>query len=296
MDRLAILEADATLLRRSSALFFFKLCVWSALLLGGGYLAMFVPGWSKALGFVLLALGIAHGVELQHQALHHTGFRSVALNRGVGFLLGLPILISFSHYRDRHLHHHKHVGTDDDSEFFQYSKENNDNRLALIANLLMLPHWRRVGGLCIAAWSGRDIGRVYRPSNERPIRMEYRLFALYACAVLAGAILVGGVFWLFVIGPLLAAPVHTLIELPEHLGCDKSESIFQNTRTIRSNRFMTWLMNGNNYHVEHHLLPAVIPERLHLLHAHIHGEITFLNESYLEFILERIGRREVVNV
>jgi fatty acid desaturase len=89
--------------------------------------------------------------------------------------------------------------------------------------------------------------------------------------------------------PLLfvAAPVHAIIEMPEHYHCDTgSTEVFANTRTIRSNDFLTWFTNGNNFHVEHHLLPAVGVERLRELHERIAPRIDHLYPSYVAFFCE----------
>ena len=66
---------------------------------------------------------------------------------------------------------------------------------------------------------------------------------------------------------LSAEAAHFLIELPEHFGCDKpTRDVMTNTRTVMASRFMFWLTNGNNYHVEHHYSPQVPVERLPELH------------------------------
>lgn len=266
-------------------IFLAKVVVWVLLLVIGVHSFFADTWWQQLLGAVLAPLMMAHGVELQHQALHNAGFRSRRVNRVVGFFLGLPLLISFAHYQDRHLHHHQNVGTSQDSEFFQYSKENNHQTLRLVANLLMLSHWWRVGGLMVAAVMNGDLGKIYNKHNRAGIRTDYVLFLFVLTALLMASIAQGNLVGLKVIAlVLLAAPVHTLLELPEHSGCDRCDDVLKNTRSIRSNRLMTWFTNGNNYHVEHHLSPNVIPERLHILHQRIQPKIAFQNDSYFEFI------------
>jgi fatty acid desaturase len=86
--------------------------------------------------------------------------------------------------------------------------------------------------------------------------------------------------WFF---PLLfAIPAHALIELPEHWGRNHdSLDVRTNTRTIKASWFGTWYTNGNNYHIEHHWLPAVPNDRFPELHRTIVGEIQ--TESYPAF-------------
>ncbi|GIT84487.1 hypothetical protein DSM16313_22690 [Acinetobacter seohaensis] len=85
---------------------------------------------------------------------------------------------------------------------------------------------------------------------------------------------------------LVAAPIHALIEMPEHFRCDtNSIDPFRNTRTIKSNAFMNWFTNGNNYHVEHHLMPGLPIDRLHDLHEKIKDKNEFQETTYRDFYL-----------
>ena len=77
---------------------------------------------------------------------------------------------------------------------------------------------------------------------------------------------------------------------PEHYGCDPhSRNVFENTRTIRSNRFMTWLTNGNNFHVEHHFRPGVPVEKLRQLHGEIAQNVMHGNDGYAQFYAGVLG-------
>lgn len=72
--------------------------------------------------------------------------------------------------------------------------------------------------------------------------------------------------------------------MPEHYRCDlTSTDPFRNTRTIESNAFMTWFTNGNNYHVEHHMMPNLPIERLHDLHGAIAPRIRYYHRTYRQF-------------
>ena len=91
---------------------------------------------------------------------------------------------------------------------------------------------------------------------------------------------------------LFAVPIHALIELPEHFACNTDEkNVFENTRSIKSNAFMTWFTNGNNYHVEHHLMPGLPIDRLHDLHISIRGEIKHYHSTYKEFFAALVTNR-----
>lgn len=263
--------------------FILKFSLWVCMIILGIYFVDMPSYWVQVLGVIIVAMMFAHGVELEHQALHSTGTGNRWLDMKLGFILGLPLLISVCHYQDRHLHHHQHVGMPDDSEFFQFSKEDNNRPLRLVANLLMLPHLTMVAKLVWASWTGGSIGRVYNKLNQRRIRRDYALFGVIIILVVLAT-----VYSLFNIVLLLAFPlaacIHTLVELPEHWGCAKTSSVFENTRTVRAGWLVTWFTNGNNYHVEHHFAPALRPEALRVLHVRISSRIVYLNDSYFDLI------------
>lgn len=279
-----IFKSNNDLIGNQPIIYLMKILIWGICLFSGIFLSFCHDLRLQIFGAFFASIMMAHGIELQHQALHENGFNNRLLNRVVGFFLGLPLLISYSHYKDRHIHHHQYVGTDQDSEFFQYSKEN-DNLGKFIYNLFMIPHWIRVSAYIFSAFTNQSFGEVYNKKNENAIRNDYLIFGLFLLTSLLAIVLLNKIelsriFLLF----FCAAPIHTLIELPEHLGCEKDTDIFKNTRSIKSNWLMTWLTNGNNYHVEHHLIPSITPERLHILHERINDQILFKNNSYTEFI------------
>lgn len=268
-----------------------KCAVWAALIASGAYLAGTQSWWMRALGVIVVAMAIAHGIELEHQALHGIGTGRRSLDRKLGFVLGLPLLISVHHYQDRHLHHHQHVGTADDSEFFQFSKEDNNRPLRFAVNMLMLPHWDMVARLVWASWTGRSIGRVYNKNNERRIRGDYAAFGVIVIAATALLVVFRPVGAVLLLAFPIAACIHTLVELPEHWDCDKTSSVFENTRTVRAGWLATWFTNGNNFHVEHHLAPALRPEALRAFHLRIASRIAHQNDSYLNLIKNAFNRK-----
>lgn len=282
-------RSHSDLLGIDGRIFGCKLLGWLALLLSGLALMHQTSHGAIAAGVVLTALAIAHGIELQHQALHGTGFRTRRFNDIAGVLLGLPLLISYSQYRDRHLHHHRHVGTPQDEEFFQFRAARGASLARRLVELLMLAHWWRVAcriGAAVVDTAGR------RPMPSRLARRsshEHLLFLAWVTGLIGSAALGWLSIWPWLLVALAcAAVVHTLIEWPEHAGCEFLPDPYRNTRTIRSNRLMTWFTNGNNYHVEHHLLPSVPPERLAELHRRIAPRLKFCDASYGAFVIGRL--------
>lgn len=263
--------------------FLSRVLLYAALAAGCIAAILLTRGVVSFLFMALLGLLYAHAVELQHQALHNTGFPNKVWNRATGFLLGLPMLVSFSDYQHSHLRHHRLLGTSDDREFFNYGYDRLTSLKPLLRHLLMAGHYRDVTRFI----GGSLLGRL-KPDMKREtavkIRTEYQLMALAIAAAVALSIAFRTTLFVEVwLVPLLfAIPAHALIELPEHWSRDHgSLDVRNNTRTIGASLLAYWYTNGNNYHIEHHWLPSVPNDRLPHLHRRIQGEIEI--DSYPSF-------------
>ncbi|MFI7104523.1 fatty acid desaturase family protein [Streptomyces sp. NPDC050161] len=273
---------------RDEAVFLFKLVLAIALAVAGGYLAL-RPNWLLALvGALLLGALYTHMVELQHQCLHHSAFRSSKIHRLVGIPLGVPLLVSYSHYRVRHLQHHRYLGTPQDSEFFGF-----DTRKPITSGMLLrglLDYSRIVIVLrdVLRSWSGSwsyDIGQIAE-RRRREIIAEYRLIGLIVvAAVVAAALGFGGpVLRLWVLPLAFAVPMHFLVEIPEHLLCESDTTdVLRNTRSIRGSWLTTWFTNGNNLHVEHHAAMVVPINRLRERHPEVEEHAVYVERNYAGF-------------
>jgi len=265
--------------------FVFKLLIWIGLIIVGGIGALYFEGILSLFFILIIALMFAHGVELQHQALHNTGFKSKFMNRLVGFFLGLPLFVSYSDYQYNHLRHHRLLGTPDNKEFFDYDTNKADTVWTIIPQLLMLNHFKDVMINMLYSLFG-NIKMEGPKSVVTKTSSEYRLMLiiLIACGLSMLVAPAEYLLKLWLLPLLLAVPIHALIELPEHVGCDKNDTnVLHNTRTIRANRFATWFTNGNNFHIEHHWLPGIPIENLWQLHSVVSSKEKFVEQSYREF-------------
>lgn len=259
-------------------LFLSALLVWLTLVTHG--VVSIVP-------MLLLGLMYAHGIELQHQCLHNTAYRSKRWNRIVGVLLGMPLLVSFSDYQNSHMKHHRLLGTPEDREFFNYGYESLTTIRKFIPHLFMVYHYKDVAVFIFRALTGRMTREDATPKVAKKIRNEYLMMA----AMLAAMIVLTVVFKTFIflklwlIPLLVGVPAHALIELPEHFGCDgrKTTDVLKNTRTIKAGKLAIWFTNGNNYHVEHHWLPSVPNDKFKELHVVIRPGVQHLESSYWSF-------------
>lgn len=252
----------------------------------------------QALGIILLGAMFAHGVELQHQVLHNQGFRKNSLNEMAGILVGLPMLVSFAGYQASHLRHHRLLGTPENKEFFDYGDQYGASRFATILvwtkRFLMPAHYQGFLKNVFRALLARQAPGESEDVSKRIRRDHLVMLIAISSLTLISVSTHSPVIFLSWIIPLVlvAAPMHALIEMPEHYRCDvTSTDVFRNTRTIKSNAFMTWFTNGNNFHVEHHLMPGLPLDRLHDVHATIVHDTPHLYESYRAFYLDVIHNR-----
>lgn len=284
--------------RASDATFGMKFAIYVACL-GYGVAACLADAlWLRLAGIAVVGVMFAHGVELQHQVLHGQGFRNRTINEFVGVLLGLPMLVSFAGYQASHLRHHRFLGTPQNREFFDYGDQYGASRIGSLLiwakRFLMPAHYasflkqsaRALFG-CAVPGESEDVGRRIRRDH---LAMLAGIAAIAGASAMLGTPLIA-LAW---IAPLVlvASPLHALIEMPEHYRCDvTSTDGLHNTRTIKSNAFMTWLTNGNNFHVEHHLMPGLPIDRLHDLHAVIANDIQHFYPSYRAFYADVLRNR-----
>ncbi|MFM0721792.1 fatty acid desaturase [Paraburkholderia strydomiana] len=294
MDRASIL-AEATSDTAASpikwtAIFSLKIAIWASWITLSVYGLYRADGIASTLALqALLGAAFAHGVELQHQALHQSGFRSRGVNRFFGVLLGLPMLVCYSSYQDSHLFHHNKLGTDEDSEFFEYGDKSERRMVAIIKNFFLINHFCEFLKHTIDALNWRVFKTKLIDRNSAKIRTEYLVMAgsFFGCCILASRV-DSNLFIKCWAVPLFifAAPIHALIELPEHFDCARNTSnVFENTRTVITHPLMTWFTNGNNYHVEHHWIASLPIEKLATVHRQISGRIVNLSPSYRSFYL-----------
>lgn len=274
--------------------FYRKLSLYVVLMLGFGTLTVLLPWPLKLLPQLGLGAMFAHGVELEHELIHQKYFAG-GWRRWVGTTLGLLMLVDFTRYRVTHSHHHRALGTPDDEESFAYDFEQLATPVGLALHLSMVGHYRAViMRMGMALWGDRtslqsDMGKAGRSlTSERlsEIRQGYLIFAgAIALAVTFSLVCQTTlILQLWAIPLLFASPIHALVELPEHWGCQTDTTDpFVNTRTILPSRFMDWFTNGNCWHVEHHAKPAIPMQALPQQHSGHAAQIKYLHYGYGEF-------------
>lgn len=263
-----------------------KILVFAAIWAGAGWIALHTQ-----LLAVRLACHFVIGVTLQglgivmHEGVHGIMFRNRFLNRWVAFLCGLPALLSVTSYRVGHLPHHRYErGQRDPDELENVAR--NPTILALLFVLVFL-----FGDLFGFYRVGPVNALRARPSERRDILLEYGIvFAAFALAFLWVPAHVMLHVWVF--PALVARQLTNVRTLAEHILTGRDDR-WTATRTVLSNRFVSFFMCNLNYHTVHHLFPAVPWYNLPRLHRLLAEELRRRNSevygSYTRFLLD-LGR------
>ncbi len=241
------------------------------------------------LGVIGLGLVYAHLIELQHELLHHHCFKSPVLSRIVGFLVGLPMLISYSHYQYDHLRHHRYLGTPENVDPFEYNHQDLNSVTGFVRGVFNYNRYITVFKRIKKALLNETISDGRNAAAERRIKQEYLLFGILIAVAFIIALITQSVLPLLLwFAPLaVAEPAHFLIELPEHYGLEaySNPNVFDNTRTISGSWFSHWFTNYNTLHTAHHYNFGVpmtnIPGLYKIVKDHVSSKA--FNDSYAEF-------------
>lgn len=244
--------------------------------------------WITGASVIVTGMMYAHLVTLQHECLHEHAYHRRWANRLVGFMCGLFVLSSYSHFKYEHLRHHAFLGTPKNQEFFNYRFHDLGTPLGFALCAFNLGRY-----LNVAKGLGRSLiwqldPSVIKPQSAKKIRTEYVAFAIIilTTAMISIATTSPLVLLLWVLPALLVAePAHFLIELPEHFGLNSQTdpNVLSNTRTVRAGWFGRWYTNGNDLHTAHHYHQGVPMVNVPELHEMIENRIATIEPSYFSF-------------
>ncbi|CAN1211962.1 fatty acid desaturase [Tumidithrix helvetica PCC 7403] len=246
--------------------------------------------WSYilCLPLYLLAAASLHGISLfTHEGVHGVLSHNIQWNRWLSILCALPVGQNFSAYKVLHLKHHKHLGVEGDPDHYKnYTKWN---------WLTFLMHWGRlIVGYPVYIIAIPILGFRQGNHSERVwIAIEVILLGLFATAVLRSpipaALLIHG--WLI---PMLW--INTMVNIrgmSQHTLLEHEADLIRGTRTILTIPLVRFFMCNENYHLEHHLYPAVPWYHLPRLHQELKSDLLRQGApyipSYLSFVRDFIA-------
>jgi fatty acid desaturase len=266
---------------------FVDLLVFPALWLVSAGLTLFVrqemaPGWERTLlsiaGVLASAVALNAFVLVMHESMHHTLFASRFWNRWVGFLYGLPVLMSVSAYQVMHLRHHTFLGDPRDPD--DYANYTTRPRLLWLMHFLRLLFGAFLYLMLIPILGWRH-GR--RGDRVRILQEYALLIPLVVAAVLLvpGDVLLWGWFL-----PAVGTGYCTNIRGFTQHGVTDAHDPFLASRTMKPARLIAFCLLFENYHLEHHLFPEVPSYHLGRLHWLLWPRLprAVVGASYLVFL------------
>jgi fatty acid desaturase len=237
---------------------------------------------SPAVWPAMAALGVAEVALFTplHETTHRTPFRSLWLNRIVGWCAGFVLILPPEGFRLFHMAHHRH--TQDPAHDPELIGAKPLTRGRYVWLLTGLPYWTsQIRGLIATALGHADqrwIPDGSRAAVIREARIYLTLYVLLAAVALACRSALPALLW--TIPVVLGQPVLRAVLMAEHRACPENDDRMANTRTTRAGRVFGLLFWNANLHIEHHFAPGVPFHALPRLHALLRPQMKSLSEGY----------------
>ena len=227
-------------------------------------LALRVLLWAIA-GFLVNGL-----VQLGHDAWHGNLFPRRWQNTLYGHLFSLPFAVSFSAARHAHRRHHWYNRTERDPDAYNVGagwRVRVQYYAVVFAGLVLSPlHFNVLYPLAF-----------YRRRELAAHAVEVLAYAGVHAAVLGlwlvPAGLAGDAVVVWIMPIVFATPWNGLKSVADHHGNVWKGDRFHTATTVRTTALWTFLWNGLNYHLDHHLFPKVPGCRLAALHGVLRPEL-----------------------
>jgi fatty acid desaturase len=242
----------------------------------------------RCAGILVIGICIQAMSIVMHEAMHGNLFRHPALDRWVGFAMAVPASLGATAYKVAHRNHHCHTRTAQDQNEFSNLCRSQKQYVALYYA------WLVIGTpifMFLVPWKALKLASR---KDRRRIIVEYTLiFLVYAVAIWA---MIDGhlksilLYWL--IPAAVAIALSNVRELSEHLGTLGNGDAVVRTRTVTSNRIVSFLMLNLNYHLEHHLFPQIpwynLPRVHELLRPNYELQGADVRQSYLAYLIRSL--------
>jgi fatty acid desaturase len=237
--------------------------------IGLGWLIMNAPHWSIWVACYFLAGMVVHGIgNFMHEGIHGNLFRNKRWNRVLGFLSGVPTLLSVSAFGANHLLHHKHTRTEQDPDELLHVSKNRT------VQSMVFYLWFLFGTLVFGLRIAKLVMTQCSNAERNAIFKENTLIALFLSVILLSAYFLGffNVLLHCWIIPLAVASLMVNIRSWSEHQLTSTDHPLRQTRTITGCRFFSFFNINLNYHLEHHLFPGVPWYNLPALHQLLQPE------------------------
>lgn len=260
--------------------------IWIALGIIAWNSSYWASTWVCYLGMGYIQMGI---VTFMHDCTHSTLFKVRWKNQAFGIFAMIPLIISFTSFKEDHLIHHKHNRTSKDPDAFTMGKRGVGDFILFYAYAIIgvfltaiqftlifplkilrgkkaLIHWSEIALHIVVMWAVFDWAASQSITNQ--------VFNVW--------------FW-----PLIFFGFFNSMRfIAEHYGCPWDAGPLVGTRTIISNQLNSFFWNNINYHIGHHARPGVPWYNLQKLHALLLPEIeragALIDKSYLVIFIHAL--------
>ena len=255
-----------------------RIAIFGFLYLVGACGAVVVAGsfhWAVAIPCYLLAAASLHGISLfAHEAVHGTLAPNHLANRILGAMCAIPVLQNCSAYRVLHLRHHRHLGEGGDPDHYaNYTPR---------GWLIFVMNWARLLiGYPVYITAIPVLGFRQGSGRDR-LGIGLELMATLVVGVLAVACVPANHLWHGWFVPMLF--INTMVNIrgmSQHTLLEHANDEVLGTRTILTTPLVRFFMCNENFHLEHHLYPAVPWYQLPQLHQALGPELRRRGAPYI---------------
>lgn len=253
---------------------------WGLMLFLGLYIHTGAPLWWA----MLIPQGIlmAFNFTILHETIHATPFKTNLLNVIVGRIASFIMVLPMTWFRYFHLAHHRFTNAPKTDPELNAPKP--ETIWQYIWHISGFSTWRGNIGKLIKNATRENHDPYVPAKGKAKIQLEARIMlALYAIVftfIIAGYT---WIFWCWIIPAIIGQPFLRLYLLAEHGRCPMVSNMFENTRTIFTNRFVRFLAWNMPYHAEHHAYPTVPFHKLPMLHKLAAENLKTTSDGYVEF-------------
>lgn len=249
------------------------------------------PHWSivwlcyLAMGYMQMGI-----VTFMHDCTHSVLFKTKWKNWVFGVFTMIPLVISFTAFKEDHLLHHRFNRSNKDPDAFTMGKRGIGDYILFMLMLSLVYYWQLSSLLLFSHTEIAGVKSAHSLERNSATYGDYRHYFWmgqssrdcswgFCTLVLAAYFL-----WFF----------NSVRFVAEHYGTPWNAGQLAGTRTIISNPMNSWFWNNINYHIGHHVYPAVPWYNLQRLHVLMLPEINrqnaLIDKSYFGVFFDAMIR------
>jgi fatty acid desaturase len=269
-----------------------KIPLFYAMIIAAGYVAWNTKQTSirwlmyASIGYLWMSI-----VTFMHDCTHSVLFKRKWKNWVFGIFSTLPIIVTFITFKEDHLEHHRYNRTAKDPDAFTMGKRGFGDFVLFYAYIV-------IGGILTIL----QFNFIYPAQQFRGKRLWIHLFELSLRVVVYTSLVLwtsqhgvlGEFLSLWLIPGYIFSLLNSVRFIAEHYETPWEAGQLAGTRTIISNQVNSFFWNNINYHIGHHVYPAVPWYNLQKLHKELLPEMTrqraLVDRSYFTVFFKACGR------